>query len=75
MAANFNGAIAAWTTCFVVTIVISLMTKAPAESDLRGLVWALSDKPPSTHLPLYRRPLFWGVIVLAFVTWMNIKFW
>jgi len=75
MAANFNGAIAAWTTCFVVTIVISLMTAAPAESDLRGLVWALSDKPPSVHLPFYRRPLFWGVIVLAFVTWMNIKFW
>jgi SSS family solute:Na+ symporter len=75
MGAAFYGAIYAWTCCFVVTIIISLMTPAPNEADLRGLVYALSDKPPSAHLAWYRRPLTWGIIVLLFVAWLNIKFW
>ncbi len=75
MAANFYGAIYAWTACFVVTILISLATPAPREADLRGLVYALSDRPPSADLPWFRRPLFWGIVVLGFVTWLNLKFW
>ena len=34
MAQNFWIAIFAWTTCFVVTIVVSLMTKPKPESEL-----------------------------------------
>ena len=42
MAQNFWGAIVAWTTCFVVTGAISLMTAAKADDDLRGLVFGLT---------------------------------
>ena len=75
MAGNFYGAIAAWTVCFVVTIAISLRTPAPDVEGLRGLVYAVTDKPAEGHLPFYKRPLAWGVIVLAFVIAMNILFW
>lgn len=75
MGAAFYGAIYAWTVCFVVTIVISLMTPAPDVENLRGLTWGMSEKPPSSHLPLFKRPLTWGVIVLLFVAWLNYKFW
>jgi SSS family solute:Na+ symporter len=38
MAQNFWTAIYAWTTCFIVTIVVSLITRAPDEQKLAGLV-------------------------------------
>jgi SSS family solute:Na+ symporter len=38
MAQNFWTAIFAWTTCFVITILVSLMTKPREESELSGLV-------------------------------------
>jgi SSS family solute:Na+ symporter len=44
MAQNFWTAIWAWTTCFVVTIIISLFTQPRPESELRGLVYALTEK-------------------------------
>ncbi len=75
MAANFYGATFAWTACFLVTLAISLATEPRPEADLRGLVYALSDRPPSAHLPWHRRPLTWGVIVLVFVAMLNWRFW
>ena len=63
MAQNFWGAIFAWTTCFVLTIAISLMTRPRPESELRGLVYALTDKPSYGHLALLRRPAMLAVIV------------
>ena len=45
MAQNFWIAIFAWTTCFLVTIVVSLITTAPPESQLRGLVYGFTDLP------------------------------
>ncbi len=69
MAQNFWGAIFAWTTCFVLTIVISLMTRPRPESELHGLVYTLTDKPRYGHLALLRRPatlaVMVGIITLA----------
>jgi len=45
MAQNFWTAIFAWTTCFLVTIFVSLLTKAPEESKLVGLVYSLTPRP------------------------------
>jgi SSS family solute:Na+ symporter len=39
MTANFYGAICAWTTCFVVTAVVSLFTKRKPAEELAGLVY------------------------------------
>jgi SSS family solute:Na+ symporter len=63
MAQNFWGAIFAWTTCFVLTIVISLVTRPRPESELHGLVYTLTDKPSYGHLALLRRPATLAVIV------------
>jgi SSS family solute:Na+ symporter len=75
MAQNFWGAIFAWTGCFVLTILISLVTRPRDEKDLVGLVYSLTPKPSSVGLAWYRRPLVLGVIVLAASVALNLYFW
>lgn len=74
MAQNFWTAIWAWTTCFVVTILISLVTKPREEKELVGLVYSLTPKPNEEHLPWYSRPAWLGVGVLAIALVLNIIF-
>jgi len=75
MAQNFWTAIYAWTTCFVVTIIVSLFTKARKEEELVGLVYSLTEKPKEHHLPFYARPLNVGIFVLLLVAVLNVIFW
>jgi solute:Na+ symporter, SSS family len=75
MAQNFWAAIFAWTACFVVTIVVSLMTKPREESALRGLVYSLTEKAPDDGSVWYKRVTVVGGIVLALTVLMNIIFW
>lgn len=75
MAQNFWTAIFAWTTCFIVTIVISLLTKPREQSELRGLVYSLTEKPSEEHLIWYKRPVTLAVVVLALTLVLNILFW
>jgi SSS family solute:Na+ symporter len=75
MAQNFWIAIFAWTSCFLVTIAVSLMTRPRAEEDMKGLVYGLTQLPKAENVPWYRRPgpLAWvvgGVCVL-----LNLLFW
>lgn len=74
MAQNFWTAIWAWTTCFVVTILISIVTKPREEKELVGLVYSLTPKPNEEHLPWYSRPAWLGVGVLAIALALNIIF-
>jgi SSS family solute:Na+ symporter len=75
MAQNFWTAIFAWTTCFVVTILISLATKPRDDNELVGLVYSLTDRPREDKLAWYKRPAVLGVIVLAMTLMLNIIFW
>jgi SSS family solute:Na+ symporter len=75
MAQNFWTAIYAWTTCFLVTIVISLMTRAPEESRLVGLVYSLTPKPEEEPLAWYAKPRTLAVIVIGGTVLLNIIFW
>ncbi len=75
MAQNFWTAIFAWTTCFVVTIVVSLLTGPRADSELVGLVYSLTEKPKEDDLVWYKRPTVLGAIVLAVALVLNIIFW
>ncbi|MFO0889805.1 MAG: sodium:solute symporter family protein [Isosphaeraceae bacterium] len=75
MAQNFWMAIAAWTVCFVVTIVVSLFTRPRPDNELVGLVYALTDKPHEAHLDWYQRPLALGVIVLLMTAALNFLFY
>jgi solute:Na+ symporter, SSS family len=75
MAMNFWTAIFAWTTCFVMTIVVSLATRAPAGKDLTGLVYSETERVVDRHEIWYRRPAVLGVIALAGALVLNIVFW
>jgi SSS family solute:Na+ symporter len=76
MAQNFTLAIVAWTSCFVLTIVISLVTaKNKSDEELKGLVYSLTPKPKSENEPWYMRPVTVGVLVLIAVAILNVLFW
>ena len=75
MAQNFWMAIFAWVFCFVVTIVISLLTRPRPDRELVGLVYALTDKPQEGHLTWCQRPLALGVIVLLMTLALNFLFY
>jgi SSS family solute:Na+ symporter len=75
MAQNFWMAIFAWSTCFVVTIVVSLATAAKPEEELRGLVYGLTAVPSDALEPWYRRPLVLAGIVCVALVILNVIFW
>ena len=75
MAQNFWAAIFAWTTCFIVTIVVSTMSKPRAESELVGLVYSLTEKPQDGGVVWYKRVTVVGAFVLAVTAALNIIFW
>ncbi len=75
MAQNFWTAIFAWSACFVVTILVSLMTRAREEKELVGLVYSLTERPKEDHVVWYQRPATLGVIVLLMTLVLNIIFW
>ncbi len=75
MAQNFWTAIWAWTTCFLVTILISLVTKPRAEKELVGLVYSLTERPNEENVRWYLRPAVLGIIVLAMTALLNLIFW
>ncbi len=77
MAQNFWTAIFAWTTCFVVTIVISLCTRQQkSPEDLKGLVYSLTPHvAKDEHLAWYAQPATLAIGVLVATLALNIIFW
>jgi SSS family solute:Na+ symporter len=75
MAQNFWTAIFAWTACFVITILVSLVTRPRDEKDLVGLVYSLTERPREDQVPWYQRPTVLAVIVLLAALVLNIIFW
>ncbi len=74
MAQNFYTAIVAWVTCFVVTIVISLLTKPRPEAELAGLCASLTPRPDDRNLRWFRNPVVLGSIVLMGCIALNVVF-
>jgi SSS family solute:Na+ symporter len=75
MAQNFWIAIFAWTTCFLVTILVSMMTKPKQDEELRDLVWGLTKMPQEEGVSWYRRPGPLAVIVAVICIALNFIFW
>jgi SSS family solute:Na+ symporter len=75
MAQNFWGAIWAWTSCFAVTVAISLLTRAKGGEELTGLVYGLTPRISSGDLPWFKRPATLAVVVLALTVSLNLLFW
>jgi SSS family solute:Na+ symporter len=74
LAQTFWTAVVAWTTCFVVTIVVSLATRPRPEAELRGLVYSLTPRPTAEALPLLERRVSLAVIVLSGTLLLNLVF-
>ncbi|MGA2323417.1 MAG: sodium:solute symporter family protein [Sedimentisphaerales bacterium] len=76
MAQNFWAAIYAWSTCFIVTIVVSLATaKNKTDDELRGVVYSLTPRIKEQGIVWYKQPAVLGVIVLVAAIILNIIFW
>ena len=68
---------AAWSlaACVIVTVLVSLFTTPKPASELRGLVYGLTDLPSLGHLPLLKRPIFWAAVVGVLFIAVNVVFW
>jgi len=74
MAQGFWTAIFAFTTCLVVTVVVSLATRPRPDDELRGLVYSLTPQPDEGHLTWYQRPATLAIVVLAMTVVLNLIF-
>jgi SSS family solute:Na+ symporter len=74
MAQNFWVAIAAWTTCFVVTILVSLATRPRPVQELHGLVYGL-DPLPKDESKWWARPAPVAIVAGVVLVFFNILFW
>ncbi|HEY8961570.1 MAG TPA: sodium:solute symporter family protein [Luteolibacter sp.] len=76
MAQNFWLAIVAWSSCFILTIAISLATRrTKTDGELVGLVYSLTPKQNDEQEPLWKRPAVVGTVVLLVAVVLNIIFW
>jgi len=75
LAQTFWTAIIAFTTCLVVTVAVSLVTRPRPEEELRGLVYSLTERPRDTALPLLQRPWTLAVVVIVLTVGLNLIFW
>ena len=75
MAQNFWIAIFAWSTCFVVTILISLATRPKPDSELESLVYGLTKIPHEEGVAWYLRPGPLAVVVAIICIGLNFLFW
>ena len=75
MAQNFWIAIFAWSTCFVVTILISLATRPKPDSELESLVYGLTKIPHEEGVAWYLRPGPLAVVVAILCIGLNFLFW
>ena len=76
MAQNFWLAAFAFTVCFIVTLAVSLATKSEkTDEELAGLVYSLTPKIETDHLPFYLQPGVIGVVLLVCCAILNVIFW
>ena len=74
MGQAFNIAMIAWTTCLLVTIFISLVTKPKTDEEMKGLVYSLTPRQSAGHLPFWKRPVVMGCGVLFLTVVLNFIF-
>jgi solute:Na+ symporter, SSS family len=75
MAENMYRALWSWLICVIVTFLVSMATRPKPDSELVGLVYGATDIPSEEGISLYRRPIFWAVIVALVFAVLNIIFW
>jgi len=74
LAQTFWTAIIAWVACFVITIIVSLLTTPRPESELHGLVYALTPKPTDDAATWIQRPAVLACVILTLTLALNLLF-
>ena len=74
LAQTFWTATAAFTTCLVVTIVVSMITRPRPDEELKGLVYSLTPRPTEGHLTWVQKPSTFAIAVLAMTAVLNVIF-
>jgi solute:Na+ symporter, SSS family len=74
MAQNFWTAIWAFSANFIITVVISVLTKPRPEPELVGLVYSLTPKPVEHHMDWYARPKVIAVGLIVLLIALNLIF-
>ena len=74
MAQNFWIAIFAFASCFLVTVVVSLVTAKRKESELEGLVYGLTKIRHDENARWFERPVVLAVFVLVLAVILNVWF-
>ncbi|HXY14928.1 MAG TPA: sodium:solute symporter family protein [Terriglobales bacterium] len=75
MAENMYRALWSCLFCFVVTILVSYMTKPKSDAELSGLVYGVTDIPKENYVTFWHRPWFWATVVAIGFVALNIIFW
>ncbi len=75
MAENMYRALWSCLLCVLVTVVVSLLTKATPIEELRGLVYGATDIPREDNVSLLHRPAFWAAVVVVIFIILQIIFW
>jgi SSS family solute:Na+ symporter len=71
MTANFYGAMAGWTACFVTTIAVSLFTAPRPEAELDGLVYGRLGAVEAAR----KKPWVFAALILVGLIVLNIVFY
>jgi SSS family solute:Na+ symporter len=79
MISNFHGAVVAWTVCFIITIMVSYLSKPKAESELKNLCFGIREggmdgATAKAKESIFAKPGFWGIILLAGTVYINYLF-
>lgn len=76
MAQNFWTAIYAFTACFLMTIILSILTKKlKPDGELKGLVYSLTPRKKEEGVVWYERPVTLSVIIGIIAIILSILFW
>ncbi|MBZ5514629.1 MAG: sodium:solute symporter family protein [Acidobacteriia bacterium] len=75
MAENMYRALWSWLICVIVTAAVTAFTKPKPIEELTGLVYGCTELPSEGHLPLWKRPVFWGIVSLVLFVVLQIIFW
>jgi len=75
MGKTFWMALVAWTVCFLLTALISVITtQSKTDAELTGLVYSLTPKKKSEGEPWYEQPVTLGIVVLVAALALNLIF-
>lgn len=71
----FNIAWISFLICFVVTVLVSVVTKPKADEELKGLVYSLTPRQTDSAKVWYKNPLWLGMMVLIATLILNVIFY